>query len=79
MKPREVLNKLKWSEGNLHRAKIVILHRGGPNNEKVILGSDIVSIPRGRMIVRTEEGELEIPYHRILRIELDGEIIWKRR
>lgn len=77
-KPREVLNKLKWHEGNLERAKILILHRGATNDRKVISGAEIASLPRGYMVVRGMEGKLEIPYHRILQIEVNGKIIWSK-
>ncbi|MEM2299837.1 MAG: RNA repair domain-containing protein [Candidatus Hadarchaeales archaeon] len=77
-KPRDILNKLKWHERNLERAKITILHRGAANDQKVISGAEIISLSRGYMVVQSAGGELEIPYHRILQIEVDGKMIWSR-
>jgi len=76
--PREVLNRLKWSEGSLDRARITIVHRGAPGDQRVIAGSDIVLLGRSFMTVRGAEGEVEIPYHRILRVEVDGRTVWTR-
>ena len=79
MGPREMLNKLKWGgEDELQIAKVTILHRGAPNDKRVIEGSDILELGRGFMHVASPEGEVEIPYHRILRIEARGEILWRK-
>lgn len=80
MGPREVLNKLKWGgEDELQRAKVTILHRGGPNDKRVIEGSDILELGRGFMRVASPEGEVEIPYHRVLCIEVRGRMLWEKR
>jgi uncharacterized protein (UPF0248 family) len=76
--PREVLNRLKWLEGSLGRARITIVHRGAPGDQRVISGSDIVSLGKGFVTVRGAEGEIEIPYHRVLRVEVDGRTVWNR-
>lgn len=79
MGPREMLNKLKWGdEDELQSAKVTILHRGAPSDKRVIEGSDILELGRGFMHVTSSEGEVEIPYHRILRIEARGRVIWEK-
>ena len=79
MGPREMLNKLKWGgEDELQSAKVTILHRGAPNDKRVIEGSDIIELERGFMHVVSPEGEVEIPYHRILRIEARGRVLWEK-
>ncbi|MDH5685657.1 MAG: RNA repair domain-containing protein [Hadesarchaea archaeon] len=80
MGPRDVLNKLKWGgEDELQSSRVTILHRGAPNDERVIKGSDILELGRGFMRVASPEGEVEIPYHRILRIEAHGRMLWEKR
>lgn len=79
MKPRDVLNKLKWGEGGLKFAKITIIHRGAEGDRRVINGSCISELERGVMVVRSADGEVRIPYHRILKIENHEKIIWERR
>lgn len=48
-----VLNKLKWT-GKLGDCKVVILHRGAPKNEKLILGKDITEIKKSHFLYREE-------------------------
>lgn len=79
MGPRDVLNKLKWGGGDFQGAKVTILHRGAPSDRRVIAGSDILELGRGFMRVVSPEGEVEIPYHRILRIEAGGRVLWEKR
>jgi len=80
MGPRDVLNKLKWGgEDELQSSRVTILHRGAPNDKRIIEGSDILELGRGFMRVASPEGEVEIPYHRILRIEAHGHMLWEKR
>lgn len=78
MGPREELNRLKWT-GGLGDAKVTFLHRGAPNDERTIGGGDIIGLGRGFMRIALPEGEVEIPYHRILRIEAGGRVLWRKR
>lgn len=79
MGPRDVLNKLKWGGGDeLQSARVTILHRGAPNDKRVIEGKDILELGRGFMSIAGPEGEVEIPYHRIQRIKVRGRILWQR-
>lgn len=40
---------------------------------------DGAQIPSGRAAARPLGREVRVPWHRILRIELDGEVVWARR
>lgn len=74
------MNKLKWGGADkLENAKITILHRGAPNDKRVVAGTEILELGHGFMRVVSPEGEVEIPYHRILRIEIDGRVIWEKQ
>jgi uncharacterized protein (UPF0248 family) len=44
----------------------------------LIGGGEILELGRGFMRVRSLEGEVEIPYHRVLRIEVEGRTVWER-
>ena len=80
MGPREVLNKMKWhSELGLRDTKITITHRGAPKDIKIIGGGDILELGRGFMRVASPGGEVEIPYHRIIQIEVGGKVLWQKR
>jgi uncharacterized protein (UPF0248 family) len=79
MGPRDTLNKLRWhTKFNLRDAKVTIVHRGAPGDVKVIEGKDIRELGPAFMRVLTPEGEVQIPYHRILRIEAQGRTLWRK-
>lgn len=73
--PRQVLNKLKWTEGeSLDDATIWYVHRGAPGDHLMISGKDILSLGQGFFETR----EASIPYHRILRIDSKGRTLFLR-
>lgn len=73
--PRDVLNELKWKQDcDMNKAEIWYLHRGAPNDTKIISGKDIVKLERSFIKTTTAM----IPYHRILRIIYEEKIIFKR-
>ncbi len=78
MRPRDVLNRLKWSSKNLEKSRVTILHRGAPHDRRTIDGVDILELGKGYMRVKSPEGDVDIPYHRVLKIEIEGRVIWER-
>lgn len=52
---------------------VTYVHRGAPDDMAVIKGEDIVEL--GRSFFRA--GESYIPYHRIIKIENDGEEVYR--
>jgi uncharacterized protein (UPF0248 family) len=74
--PREVLNRLKWTKGEaLDDAVIYYLHRGAPGDVLKITGDMVKELGRG--FFDTEEAS--IPYHRILKIEYRGRILFEKK
>jgi uncharacterized protein len=74
--PRIVLNELKWKEEfDINFAEIWYVHRGAPNNIKIITGRDIINLEKSFMKTNTSM----IPYHRIIRIVYKNKIIFERR
>jgi len=72
---RNILNELKWRKKfDLDKAEIWYVHRGAPNNTKIIYGNEILSIEKSFIETTTSM----IPYHRIFKIIYKGEIIFKR-
>ncbi|MGD0057757.1 MAG: RNA repair domain-containing protein [Methanomassiliicoccales archaeon] len=72
--PKEVLTKLKWGPGSdIRDAEIHFLHRGAPNDTKVIKGADIVELERSFFV--TTEGV--IPYHRIRKVMCRGKTLYE--
>jgi len=74
--PRDVLNRLKWQkESSLEDAEIVILHRGAPDDRRIISGKEIETI--GHLFFETKE--TSIPYHRILEIRCGKEKLFEKK
>ena len=73
--PRDVLNELKWKEdSNLNLAEIWYIHRGAPDDTKVISGKNVVKLEKSFM----QTNAAMIPYHRIFKIVYNGKTIFKR-
>jgi len=73
--PRIILNELKWKkEYDLDHAEIWYVHRGAPNDTKILSGKEIIDLDKSFM--QTNGGF--IPYHRILKITYNGKNMFKR-
>jgi hypothetical protein len=72
---REALLELQWSRGKLAEATIAYVHRGAPGDEATVRGSDILALRRSFFDLRSGAS---IPYHRVLRIQLEGTLVWER-
>lgn len=77
--PRDVLNELKWRYGALEEARICYRHRGAPLDEAWVKGERVRDLGKSFMELEGPMGGTMLPYHRVLRIELDGELVWRRR
>lgn len=74
------MNELKWGgKSKLGDARVTIVHRGAPGDRRMVEGSDILELGRGFMRVISPEGEVDIPYHRITRIEVGGRVKYEKR
>lgn len=75
MNGKDILNELKWHpKRELKGAEIWYVHRGAPNNTKIILGNEIVKLMNSFM----KTNRATIPYHRIFKIVYEDEIIFER-
>jgi uncharacterized protein (UPF0248 family) len=70
--PREILNRVKWMDGDLNGVKVTYVHRGAPGNTQTMPAEEITSL--GRSFFSTADSV--IPYHRIIRIEREGEVLF---
>lgn len=72
---REILNELRWRGDNrLPAAVIWYRDRTRPEGHRLLRGSEIVEL--GRRYFETASGRL--PYYKIERIEVGGEIVFER-
>jgi uncharacterized protein len=75
--PKDVLNRLKWKEGeSLADARILYVSRGSPDDSASVSGGEIKSIEAFGF--ELESGSY-IPYHRIYRIEYRSRTIFDRQ
>lgn len=72
--PRNILNEIKWTK-DLKKAEICYIHRGAPNDTKIMSGRDIIDI--GKSFFDTVNAS--IPYHRVIKIIYDKEILFERK
>ena len=70
---RAVLNRIKWS-GDLSAVEVWFVHRGAPNDVKMINGIDIGKVGASFLEL---EGSM-IPHHRIFRIVYQGVVVFDR-
>jgi uncharacterized protein len=73
---KRILDMLRWHpEMNMENCRVTYLHRGSAGNLKTIPAKDIQTLEGGFMIM--VDGAM-IPYHRIVKIECDNRLIWKK-
>ena len=70
---RDVLLKARWGEG-LEGYLVIIKDRLSLSGRSIINGSSIRGI--GRSYIEMDDSR--IPFHRVLEIEHNGEIVWSR-
>ncbi len=70
---RNLLNEIKWTK-DFQKLEIWYLHRGAPHGTKIITGAEITSL--GRSFLETTS--TTIPYHRIIKVLYQGEILFDR-
>ncbi len=64
---------MRWGEGGLDAVVVTYVHRGAPDDLAFVNGEDIEEL--GRSFFKVGEGQ--IPYHRIVRIERKGEVVFQ--
>ena len=73
---KRILDMLRWHpEMNFEDCKVTYLHRGRAGNLKTIPATNIQTLEGGFMIMF--DGSM-VPYHRIVKIECDNKLIWKK-
>jgi RNA 3'-terminal phosphate cyclase (ATP) len=77
---RDLLNRARWRDRDLHALEISLRHRGAPDDRRVVSGARVVEVRAGGIELTPDAGEGEtqfIPYHRFLSIRgADGALVW---
>ncbi|HID24896.1 MAG TPA: DUF504 domain-containing protein [Thermoplasmata archaeon] len=72
---RDILNELRWrGDKDFNRVAVWYRHRGAPNDTKILVGKEIVSV--GKSFLETKTAV--IPYHRVLKIVYEGKVLFNR-
>ena len=75
--PRDIFNEIKWRY-DLGDSRVFYIHRGAPGDIRIVEGKGIKNIDRSFLVLEGAEQDVYIPYHRIVRIEFEGQIIFER-
>lgn len=74
-KIRDTLNEIYWKkEYDFNKVEVWYIHRGAPNNTKIVYGNNILSIEK--TFIKTTE--TMIPHHRIFKIIYDETVLFDR-
>lgn len=80
MSPKEILNKLKWTDNpHLEKVKIWYIHRGAQDNLNLIAGTEIKQLENFSFVINFTGKEIRIPYHRIQKITLEDAVIFQHK
>ena len=72
---RALLNKIKWDENrDLLQLRVSYIDRGSLGDTSVVTGPEIVDIQQHFF----ETAEAMIPFHRIIMIRYDDEVLFRR-
>jgi uncharacterized protein (UPF0248 family) len=76
---RSLLSRIMRGSGNGSETELVYRHRGGPRDELTIKVSSVSRLGKGWFML--EDGETQIPFHRVLRVKnlRSGEVLWEKR
>lgn len=79
---RDLLNRARWRDADLHALEVHVLHRGAPGDRRVIAGSRIQAAKATGIELTPESDEADpifVPYHRFLAIVgADGAELWSK-
>lgn len=73
---KSVLDMILWHpEMDFSKCNITFVHRGAPGNLKNIDCDRVSRLNRGFLIL---DDKTQIPCHRIVKIEYDSQVLWKK-
>ena len=76
--PRDVFNEIKWKNYDLNKCKAYYINRGSPGDIATFEGGSIIEIGTGFVTLSSIPYEKYIPYHRIVKIEYEDQVIFVR-
>jgi uncharacterized protein (UPF0248 family) len=76
---RRILSKILRGPKKIHDVELVYVHRGAAEDQLSIKVSTISRVGKGWFML--EDGETQIPFHRVLYVKdsVTGSFLWQRR
>ncbi|HLE97216.1 MAG TPA: RNA repair domain-containing protein [Candidatus Thermoplasmatota archaeon] len=74
------MNEVRWRLGRFEDLVIVYRHRGAPGDVRAVEGRAVREVTRGWLVLERIRGgySTSIPWHRVVRLELDAHVLWER-
>lgn len=84
---RKLLNDHRWHTHDLASLRVVVRHRGAPEDERALSGTSILEIAGNGIFIEShdedgepiDDGRAFIPYHRFLRVYGPGGLLYERK
>jgi uncharacterized protein (UPF0248 family) len=87
---RDMLNARRWRDGDLDRVEIDVVHRGAPGDQRTVYGDAITAVVAEGVRLRashsswaaedeTDDGEVFIPFHRMIRVRHPDGTLWEKQ
>lgn len=76
--PRDIINEIKWKGLDINKCKVYYINRGSPGDISIFGGGRIIEIGSGFLTLKGIPYETYIPYHRIIKMEYEDQIIFIR-
>ncbi|MCB9619790.1 MAG: RNA 3'-terminal phosphate cyclase [Sandaracinus sp.] len=78
---RDLLNRARWSDANLHALELVIVHRGAPDDRRTVAGAMVSDVGASGVTLtpsREDEEAPFLPYHRFLAVRGPHGLLWDK-
>lgn len=78
---RDLLNRARWSDANLHALELVVVHRGAPGDRRTVSGalvSDVGAVGVTLAPAHDDEEAPFLPYHRFLAVRGPEGLLWDK-
>jgi uncharacterized protein (UPF0248 family) len=77
---KRFLDELRWHpKKSLKGVEITYIHRGAPSDTITIYAEDILRLEKSFFVIKRDNIETKIPYHRIKEIRKRNKILWKKK
>lgn len=76
---RELLNKIKYSPGEKAENYVLFYHDRVEGKLKELGLGEVENVEEGFLVLERKGEEVNIPLHRIKRVEKEGKVVWERK